>query len=150
MGAQAAVGALVAQRELHLERARAAAPQRGARRLDGHGRLQAVHRGQQAQARGLHGQLQQAVHRHAAREFLRDRVLQLLQRHGVAGLPARRLAPRQRGGGGQGGFEDEASAALLHADWPARRRYRPTTDQPACWLVRSFSYSQAVPQRSHT
>jgi hypothetical protein len=27
--------------------------------------------------------------------------------------------------------------------------YRPTTDQPAFWLVLSFSYSQAVPQRSH-
>lgn len=26
---------------------------------------------------------------------------------------------------------------------------RPTTDQPACRLVLSFSYSQAVPQRSH-
>jgi hypothetical protein len=30
--------------------------------------------------------------------------------------------------------------------WPLQRR---TTDQPACKLLLLFSYSQAVPQRSH-
>ncbi len=32
----------------------------------------------------------------------------------------------------------------------APRIQRPTTDQPAFWLFLSFSYSHAVPQRSHT
>ena len=32
----------------------------------------------------------------------------------------------------------------------APRTQRPTTDQPAFWLFLSFSYSHAVPQRSHT
>lgn len=43
----------------------------------------------------------------------------------------------------------------LDTDWrmlvqakTAKAVYRPTTDQPACWLALLFSYSQAVPQRS--
>ena len=36
------------------------------------------------------------------------------------------------------------------ANLEAPRIQRPTTDQPAFWLFLSFSYSHAVPQRSHT